>query len=118
MTDGPTTNDHGETFGAWLLMEKDRDGALGKLVAAEKGEVVPPSWTVWQAELSYTPIGLRRHSGERHLRGMPRRWRRRDLLIDLVRSSAAEARVRPLPVVIADPPAEPRAQLGAGLERV
>jgi len=28
----PQTNQHGETFGAWLLAQRDRDGLVGQLV--------------------------------------------------------------------------------------
>lgn len=49
----------------------------------------------------------------RAVRAMPRIWRCRDLPVHLVRRPVAEARVRPPPVVIADPPAEPGAALAA-----
>jgi hypothetical protein len=33
---GLETNHHGETFGAWLSIQKDRDGLVGQLVAGLK----------------------------------------------------------------------------------
>lgn len=33
-----TTNVHGETFSAWLLSQKDREGLIGQLVAAAKSD--------------------------------------------------------------------------------
>ncbi|MEH3107170.1 MAG: hypothetical protein PGN09_07770 [Sphingomonas fennica] len=32
------TNDHGETFGAWLLAQKGREGLIGQLVDAAKAD--------------------------------------------------------------------------------
>jgi hypothetical protein len=38
----PDTNDQGETFGEWLLAQKDRGGAIGALVAATKADLKFP----------------------------------------------------------------------------
>ncbi|WP_419825665.1 YozE family protein [Sphingomonas sp.] len=32
------TNEHGETFAEWLLAQKGREGSIGELVAAAKGD--------------------------------------------------------------------------------
>ena len=32
------TNDNGETFGAWLLMQKDREGWVGELAKAARSD--------------------------------------------------------------------------------
>ncbi|MHA0333677.1 hypothetical protein [Sphingomonas aquatilis] len=32
------TNHHGETFGAWLCAQKDRDGLVGQLIAGIKAD--------------------------------------------------------------------------------
>ena len=32
------TNEHGETFGQWLLAQVDREGSLGELVKAAKAD--------------------------------------------------------------------------------
>ena len=34
----PQTNDQGETFGEWLLTQKDREGAIADLIAAAKAD--------------------------------------------------------------------------------
>lgn len=34
----PRTNHHGETFGAWLSVQTDRDGLVGQLVAGAKAD--------------------------------------------------------------------------------
>ena len=36
--DDPMTNQHGETFGGWLGVQKDRDGLVGQLVAGAKAD--------------------------------------------------------------------------------
>ncbi|MFD1950267.1 hypothetical protein ACFSGX_05740 [Sphingomonas arantia] len=32
------TNDNGETFGAWLLLQKDREGRVGDLATAARSD--------------------------------------------------------------------------------
>jgi hypothetical protein len=32
------TNEHGETFGQWLMVQTERDGPIGTLVAAAKAD--------------------------------------------------------------------------------
>lgn len=34
----PAINHHGETFGAWLGVQKDRDGLVGQLIAGMKAD--------------------------------------------------------------------------------
>lgn len=38
MGDEARTNDHGETFGAWLRSQVDREGFVGQLVDAAKAD--------------------------------------------------------------------------------
>lgn len=54
-------NEHGETFGAWLIKQRDRQGVLGELVQAAKSDPKFPR--------TGTPEEVRQHLGKMQVDG-------------------------------------------------
>lgn len=54
-------NERGETFGEWLLAQKDREGTLGELVKAAKGDRTFPR--------QGSPDDVRRHLSKMQVEG-------------------------------------------------